>query len=39
MKLLTLGCVGVVAVRYAYYKYCLTLKMANEDKEQINESS
>lgn len=39
MKLLTLGRVGVVAVGYAYYKYCLKLKMADEDKEQIKEAS
>lgn len=39
MKLLTLGCVGFVAVGYAYYKYCLKLNMAGEDKEQIKEPS
>lgn len=39
MKLLTLGCGGVVAVGYVYYKYCLNSKMADEDKEQIQEPS
>lgn len=39
MKLLSVGCVGVTAEGYACYEYCMTLKMADEDKEQIKEPS